>query len=115
MKPHRPVLGCLLALNTAVWWGLLPIIMRQTLVVMDPVTVVWYRFAFAAAGLGAMLAWQCRLPRPATFTRRQVTLLLLATAGLAVNFVLFNSALQLASPAALQILGQLGPGCTARR
>ena len=109
MKPHRPILGFLLALNTAVFWGMLPIIMKQTLTVMDPITVVWYRFALAAVGLGLILGWQRQLPQPRTFTKAQIILFLLATATLSCNFVLYNSSLQYTTPTTIQVLGQLGP------
>ncbi|WP_170855312.1 EamA family transporter, partial [Yersinia ruckeri] len=45
-------LGILLALTTAVFWGVLPIAMKQVLEVMDPFTIVWYRFTLASLGLG---------------------------------------------------------------
>lgn len=49
-------IGILLALTTAVCWGALPIAMKQVLEVMEPPTVVFYRFLMASIGLGAILA-----------------------------------------------------------
>lgn len=49
-------IGILLALTTAVCWGALPIAMKQVLEVMEPPTVVFYRFLMASVGLGAILA-----------------------------------------------------------
>jgi drug/metabolite transporter (DMT)-like permease len=109
MKPHHPMLGFLLALNTAVFWGVLPIIMKQTLTVMPPVTVVWYRYAFAIAGLGLFLGWKRQLPNPRSFSKFQFILFAVAVTGLSGNFIMFSSALQHIGPTGVQVLGQLGP------
>jgi drug/metabolite transporter (DMT)-like permease len=102
--------GILLALITAMSWGSLPIAMKQVLVVMDPFTVVWYRFSLAAIVLGCILAVKRRLPSRAIFSRpRWLILVLIATCGLLGNFVLFSSSLQFLSPTASQVIGQLSP------
>jgi drug/metabolite transporter (DMT)-like permease len=46
-------IGIILALTTAMCWGALPIAMKQVLEVMEPPTVVFYRFLMASIGLGA--------------------------------------------------------------
>ena len=108
-KSQAPV-GILLALITAMSWGSLPIAMKQVLVVMDPFTVVWYRFSMAAVVLGCILAMRRRLPPGAIFRRpRWLVLVLIATCGLLGNFVLFSSSLQFLSPTASQVIGQLSP------
>jgi len=108
-KSQAPV-GILLALITAMSWGSLPIAMKQVLVVMDPFTVVWYRFSMAAVVLGCILAMRRRLPPRAIFRRpRWLVLVLIATCGLLGNFVLFSSSLQFLSPTASQVIGQLSP------
>ncbi|PKE29162.1 EamA family transporter [Rahnella sp. AA] len=102
--------GILLALITAMSWGSLPIAMKQVLVVMDPFTVVWYRFSLAAIVLGCILAIKRRLPPTTIFSRpRWLVLVLIATCGLLGNFVLFSSSLQFLSPTASQVIGQLSP------
>ena len=55
-------IGILLALTTAMCWGALPIAMKQVLEVMEPPTVVFYRFLMASIGLGAILAVKGKLP-----------------------------------------------------
>ncbi|CAM3816047.1 DMT family transporter [Rahnella bruchi] len=108
-KSQAPV-GIMLALITAMSWGSLPIAMKQVLVVMDPFTVVWYRFSMAAIVLGCILAARRRLPPKAIFTQpRWLVLVLIATCGLLGNFVLFSSSLQFLSPTASQVIGQLSP------
>ena len=54
--------GISLALTTAVCWGALPIAMKEVLAVMEPFTVVWYRFTMAAIGLGAVSYTHLTLP-----------------------------------------------------
>jgi drug/metabolite transporter (DMT)-like permease len=39
----RWVYGLFLALLTAFLWGILPIKLKQVLLVMDPITVTWFR------------------------------------------------------------------------
>ena len=103
-------IGISLAVTTAVCWGALPIAMKEVLVVMEPFTVVWYRFTIAALGLGLILAVRGRLP-PVTLFRqpRWLLILAIATAGLLGNFIFFSSSLQYLSPTASQVIGQLSP------
>ena len=88
-------IGILLALTTAICWGALPIAMKQVLEVMEPPTIVFYRFLMASIGLGAILAVKKRLPPLRVFRKpRWLILLAVATAGLFGNFILFSSSLQ---------------------
>lgn len=72
-------IGILLALTTAMCWGALPIAMKQVLEVMEPPTVVFYRFLMASIGLGAILAVKGKLP-PLRLFRKPRWLVLLAIA-----------------------------------
>lgn len=63
-------IGILLALTTAVCWGALPIAMKQVLEVMEPPTIVFYRFLIASVGLGAILAAKRKLPPLRIFVSR---------------------------------------------
>ncbi len=103
------VIGALLALTTAVFWGALPIAMKQALEIMSPATIVWYRFVTAFIGLFVWLVLRKQLPRPSELNRKKTVLFLLASVGLASNFVLFNSALQYLSPPVVQVIIQLAP------
>ncbi|ARR48315.1 DMT family transporter [Photobacterium damselae subsp. damselae] len=104
-----PVIGALLALTTAVFWGALPIAMKQAVEVMSPFTIVWYRFITAFIGLGIWLLWRKQLPAKSSLNFPRFGFLLLASLGLAGNFVLFNSALQYLSPPVVQVIIQLAP------
>lgn len=63
-------IGIILALTTAMCWGALPIAMKQVLEVMEPPTVVFYRFLMASFGLGAILAMKENCPRCGFFASR---------------------------------------------
>ncbi|CCK00516.1 Permease of the drug/metabolite transporter (DMT) superfamily [Cronobacter malonaticus 507] len=103
-------IGILLALTTAMCWGALPIAMKQVLEVMEPPTVVFYRFLMAGIGLGLILAIKGKLPPMGLFRKpRWLVLLAIATGGLFGNFILFSSSLQYLSPTASQVIGQLSP------
>ena len=104
-----PMIGTLLALTTAIFWGALPIVMKQVLEVMSPATIVWYRFVTAFIGLGVWLAWRGNLPKVNSFRISKVSILLLASLGLAANFVLFNTALQYLAAPVVQVIIQLAP------
>lgn len=84
--------------------------MKQVLEVMEPPTIVFYRFLMASIGPGAILAVKKRLPPLRVFRKpRWLILLAVATAGLFGNFILFSSSLQYLSPTASQVIGQLSP------
>ncbi|ROP58067.1 EamA domain-containing membrane protein RarD [Enterobacter sp. BIGb0383] len=103
-------IGILLAMVTAMCWGALPIAMKQVLEVMEPPTVVFYRFLMASVGLGLILTIRGKLPPLRIFRKpRWLLLLAIATAGLFGNFILFSSSLQYVSPTASQVIGQLSP------
>ncbi|KAA9002760.1 DMT family transporter [Affinibrenneria salicis] len=108
-KQHAGI-GLALALTTAICWGALPIAMKQVLAVMEPYTVVWYRYFIAGIGLTLILSWQKKLPPLKLFRRRRwLILLLVASGGLLGNFMFFSSSLQYLSPTASQVIGQLSP------
>ncbi|CNH55358.1 DMT family transporter [Yersinia enterocolitica] len=103
-------LGIFLALTTAVFWGALPIAMKQVLEVMEPYTIVWYRFMMATIGLGIILASRRQLPSLKLFRqRRWLVLLIVATCGFLGDFIFFSSSLQYLSPTTSQVIGQLSP------
>lgn len=100
--------GLFLALLTALFWGALPLAVKQLLSAMDAVTIVCIRFCVAA-----IWVWLCPAPaRSGTsipLSRRDMLLLVVATLGLGANFVLFNTSVGYLSASACQILAQAGP------
>lgn len=105
----RWLLGLLLALTTAVLWGILPIKLKEVLQVMDPVTVTWYRLLVSGLLLLGWLAATRRLPRFAPLGKRGAGLLLLAVAGLVSNYVLYLIGLNMLSPGTTQLVIQMAP------
>lgn len=102
-------LGFTLSLTTAALWGLLPIALKVVLQGMDAVTIVWWRFAAATAGLGAFLAWRGELPALAGAGRAALGLLAVATLTLIGNYVLYLVALDHVTPSVTQVVIQLAP------
>lgn len=105
----RWIYGLLLALLTALLWGILPIKLKQVLVVMDPLTVTWYRLLVAGGLLFIYLALARRLPSRKVLGKRGKWLVLLASLGLAGNYVLYLMGLNLLSPGTAQLVVQTGP------
>jgi drug/metabolite transporter (DMT)-like permease len=101
--------GLLLALLTALLWGILPIKLKQVLQVMDPITVTWFRLVVAGGLLLAYLSLSRRLPRFQPLGRRGLGLVVLAVFGLVGNYVLYLVGLNLLSAGTAQLVIQLGP------
>jgi len=102
-------LGLLLALLTAALWATLPVALKVALVAVDPWTLTWFRFLFAALGLGAWLAWRGRLVAFRGLRGSHWRLLALAAVMLIGNYVLYLFGLHYTSPANAQLLIQLAP------
>ncbi len=101
--------GLSLAILTALFWGALPMALKNILPAVDAFTIVCLRFWVAAAWV-----WLGPAPRrvrtsDTSWNRRDILLLAIATAGLGSNFVLFNSSVAYLSASACQILAQAGP------
>lgn len=105
----RWLFGLLLALTTAVLWGILPIKLKEVLQVMDPVTVTWYRLLVSGVLLLIWLSTQRRLPRFTPLGRRGQGLLVLAILGLTSNYVLYLIGLNMLSPGTTQLVIQMAP------
>lgn len=102
-------LGFLLALITALMWGVLPIALKALLRSMDPFTLTWYRFLAAALALGAYLHQRRRLPPLTSLRKRSLLLLLIGSLGLVGNYVLYLVGLFRVTPETAQMVIQLAP------
>jgi drug/metabolite transporter (DMT)-like permease len=113
MELHRPsgrhALGFALASTTMLLWGVLPLVLRRALRDLDAVTLTGFRFAISASVLAALLAATGRLPSLRSLPRSGVRLMIVATLGLAANYIAFLLGLDHTSPANAQVLIQLGP------
>ncbi|GGE46102.1 membrane protein [Halopseudomonas oceani] len=105
----RWLYGFLLALTTTLLWGVLPIMLKEVLNVMDPYTVTWYRLLSAGLVLFAWLAAKRRLPSIRSLSSRNRGLLVVAVLGLAFNYVLYMMALNRLSAGTMQLIIQTAP------
>jgi drug/metabolite transporter (DMT)-like permease len=101
--------GLMLALLTAACWATLPIALKVSLEVLDPLTLTWFRFLVSAVLMGAWLAARGRLREYRGQPRRTWGLLALAAAMLVGNYVLYLFGVQLTTPGNAQVLIQLAP------
>lgn len=100
--------GFLLSLTAAICWGVLPLALKRTLEQLDPLTVTFYRFAFAAVVLLAVPKIRMGIARTAWSTGI-VLILLMAGAGLFGNYVLFLAGVKHSSPNNAQVMIQSAP------
>jgi drug/metabolite transporter (DMT)-like permease len=96
--------GFVLALVTAIAWGLLPIALKITLEALDPYTITWFRFLIAALVLGGILAVTRRWPTLQSIDWRTWVIFGVALFGLVGNFVLFWAIYGLAQKSLLKHL-----------
>jgi drug/metabolite transporter (DMT)-like permease len=102
-------LGLLLAILTAVMWGVLPIALKALLDRIDPYTLTWYRFLAAGALLGGFLIHRRRLPSLRALGGRRWGLFSVAVVGLTGNYLLYLFGLRYVTPATSQMVIQLAP------
>ena len=98
-------LGLLLALITMVCWATLPLVLKMTLTVMDPITLTWFRFLFAAVFMFFWLLAKKQLAVYRVVDRKRLWILLAAT----LNYVGYLLGVYYTSPANAQLLIQLAP------
>lgn len=102
-------LGLLLALVTAGCWATLPVVLKMSLVVLDPITLTWFRFVFAAMFMAVWLGARNQLAPYRSLQGRHWRWLLLATVLLVGNYVGYLLGVQYTSPGNAQLLIQLAP------
>ena len=103
-------LGLLLALSTAIMWGVLPIALTGVMVTLDPMTTTFFRLSLAAVVLTPILLVRKRLPNlPKLRSPRLFLQLLAAGLLLSANYGLYISGLERTSPEASQVMIQLAP------
>ncbi|MBP8227074.1 MAG: DMT family transporter [Pararheinheimera sp.] len=105
----RVGLGFSLALLTAVLWGLLPIALKWLLSSMSAATITWIRFIVAAVLVGVVLLVHRKIPSLGGLTKRKKLLILIAIAGLLLNYILYLNGLFLLTAETAQVVIQLAP------
>ncbi|PVX39917.1 EamA domain-containing membrane protein RarD [Pasteurella langaaensis DSM 22999] len=107
MKQQQPVLGFLFGLIAACMWSSLPLFVQQVVKVMDIQTSVWYRFALSMLCVFLLICFSGKLSGLKRISLKNLFLILVATAGLSVNFYLYNLALKYIPPTTTQVLSPL--------
>jgi drug/metabolite transporter (DMT)-like permease len=102
-------LGLLLAFATAMFWATLPVALKIVLVELDPFTLTWFRFVFAAIGLGLWIGFRGGFSVFRRLSQRSWWLLLVAALMLIGNYVFYVLGLAHTTPANAQLLIQLAP------
>ncbi len=106
----KSLLGLLLALTTAVLWGILPIALKILLDVLTANTITAIRFLLAAVIVGIWLGARAKLPQAALlFTPKVAKLMLIAVLGLLSNYILYLTGLNYLSAETGQVVIQLAP------
>ncbi len=101
--------GLLLALTTAIMWGLLPLALTSVLQLMDSYTITWYRFFFAALVVGLMLLTKKKIPSSIFQNKNLLKRMLFAALFLSLNYILYLSSLYFVPPETAQMLIQMAP------
>jgi drug/metabolite transporter (DMT)-like permease len=101
-------LGLLLSLTTTFLWGILGVALKITLQELDPYTVTWFRFLTAFLVLLIYLGFSQKLPSFQQLVQA-IPLLVVATAGLSINYVCFLLGIAQTSPSNAQVIIQLAP------
>lgn len=99
--------GVILALITVLCWGVLAIALKVAVKVVDPYTIVWFRFAFAAIALFLYFS---------IFDKQQLRILtkpplwlIVASLALSINYIGFMLGVKYTSPSNAQVVIQIGP------
>jgi drug/metabolite transporter (DMT)-like permease len=99
--------GVILALITVLCWGLLAIGLKVAVGKIDSFTIVWIRFSFAFAALALWFLITDR--KQFSILIRPPWELVVATIGLAINYIGFMLGVKLTSPSNAQVIIQIGP------
>ena len=104
----RPTYGLLLAIFTALVFGVLPLILKVLVRTIDPYTLTWTRFFLAFLSLTILRTF--RGSRQAgQFTRRTVGFAAVAGLGLTANYLMYQSGIRFITPDTAQIVIQFSP------
>lgn len=101
--------GLMLALTTAIMWGLLPLALKSVLVLMDAYTITWYRFIFAAFFVGLLLVVKRKIPSSVFQHTSLMKRLFFAGIFLSLNYILYLVALYFIPAETAQMLIQMAP------
>ncbi|SEK52549.1 EamA domain-containing membrane protein RarD [Colwellia chukchiensis] len=101
--------GLMLAMTTAIMWGILPLALKSVLLLMDAYTITWYRFIFAAFFVGLLLAVKRKLPSSILQRTGIMKRLLFAAIFLSLNYIMYLVSLHFIPAETAQMLIQMAP------
>jgi drug/metabolite transporter (DMT)-like permease len=99
----------MLAITTAIMWGLLPLALKSVLVLMDAYTITWYRFIFAAFFVTILLASKRKIPFSVFQQKNLMVPILFAAVFLSLNYIFYLTSLYFIPVETAQMLIQMAP------
>jgi len=102
-------IGLPLSIATAMFWGIMPLLLKGLLDQLDPMTLAWTRQIGCGVLMAAYFAWRRDIRWRALRSRTVLGLVAICIVGMTMNALLFNIGLKHATPSATQVMGQLGP------
>lgn len=99
--------GVLYASVTAIFWGFLAIALKVASGIMDPLTIVWFRFLVAFSVLGVYLS--IKKPAYLKILYTPPLYLIIASLGLGINYIAYLYGIKLTTASVSQIVIQIGP------
>lgn len=106
MKDQR-LKGVLFASITALTWGFLVIALKMSTTIMDPLTIVWFRFLVAFSIL--LVYYLIKKPSYLKILRNPPIYLVIASLGLGINYIAFLYGIKLTTASSAQVIIQIGP------
>jgi len=106
MKDQR-IKGVLFASITALTWGFLVIALKMSTSLMDPLTIVWFRFLVAFSIL--FVYYLVKKPSYLKILKNPPIYLIIASLGLGINYIAFLYGIKLTTASNAQIIIQIGP------
>jgi drug/metabolite transporter (DMT)-like permease len=104
---NQRIKGILFASVTAFFWGFLAIALKVASGIMDPLTIVWFRFLVAFFIL--LVYFSFTRPEYLKILKKPPLYIVIGSMGLGINYVAFLYGLKLTTPATAQIIIQIGP------
>lgn len=108
-RANESVKGLMLAMTTAIMWGLLPLVLKSVLLLMDAYTITWYRFVFAAFFVAILLSAKRKLPSSVLQNTSAMKRLFFAAIFLSLNYILYLVSLHFIPAETAQMLIQMAP------
>ncbi|MCB0804349.1 MAG: DMT family transporter [Bacteroidales bacterium] len=104
---HARLKGVFFASITAFFWGFLAIALKVASGMVDPLTIVWFRFLVAFTFL--FIYFTIFKKQYLSILKKPPLYLIIASLGLGINYLAFLYGLKLTTPGTAQVIIQVGP------